>query len=136
MIRLKFQKDGQGDGRSSLTVMMVQQYDENHRLEVTPQRPPHFLPDYFLIWSSCVIKEGQPLTSVSGQQSGAAPCRRRVNFPPGPRVYFPQCAKLRCRSSSCSFSCRRFLSVCRWRIYAAGSQPGGVRGANRQLFGG
>lgn len=68
---------------------------------------------------------GQPLTSVSGQQSGAAPRRRRVNFSLPSSGLIPQWAKLRCGSPSCSFSCRCFLSVYRWRIYAAGRQPPG-----------
>lgn len=37
---------------------------------------------------------------------------------------------------SCSVSRRCCLSVSRWRRCAARSQPGGVRGANRQLLGG
>lgn len=89
--------EGRSRGWTQFTVMLVQHYDENHRLEVTPHRPipPSVYFPYLAIMRN--KKRGQPLTSVCGQQSGAAPCRRRVNFPPRYSGLIPQWAQLRCR---------------------------------------
>lgn len=128
--------EGRSRGWTQFTVMLVQHYDENHRLEVTPQRPiPP--PVYFLIWPSCVIKEGSAsyLGLWTAVWSGSLSQARQLSPPVLGFNSTVSAAQVQV-PPSCSVSRHRCLSVSRWRSCAARSQPGGVRGANRQLFGG
>lgn len=97
-------------------------------------------PTPFISLSGHHIEGGQPLTSVSGQQSGAASRRRRFNFSLRSSALIPQRTQLRCGCNPLALRLQTPLSVRPspvWRICAARSQPGRVCvDANRQLLGG
>lgn len=84
MIRLKFEEDGRGDERGSLTEVMVQHDDEqttDWRSLFGSPLPPSL---YFLVWPSCV-KAGSASylgswTAVWSGSSSQAPS----TFPRGP----------------------------------------------------
>lgn len=82
---------------------------------------------YSLIWS--LERRSQLLTSVSGQQSGAASRRRRFNFSLRCSALIPQWTQLRCGCDLLALRLQTPRSVRPspvWRICAPRSRPGRV----------